>query len=213
VSFQIIALTPAAGETQNYYLVLTSTRPLDFTGLTVAGPTNNFLNGVYSTTVLVSPVGGTVEVPASLLAQVPDDGLRLSLGISGLSSGSGYNIGVTVRHPSEILEAGVFTQLFDALGNAVGEPQRIDDPDAGLASDMPPGEEPRVTIAPDGDGWRVSWLADTNSDGDTDTIVSRAFDANGAPLGTSATLDLASWDFLAQQDAAGAEISTSEGCP
>lgn len=210
VSFQIITLTPAAGETQNYYLNLVSTRPLDFTDLTVSGTANNLLNGSFVTTVLVTPVGGTVEVPASLLDQFPDDGLRLSLGISGLTAGTGYNIGITVRHPSEILEAGVLTQRFDALGIAVGEPQRIDDPDAGLASDMPPGEEPQVTIAPEGDGWRVSWLADTNNDGDADTIVSRGFDSAGNPLGTSATLDLASWAFLAEQVAAGAEVGTSE---
>ncbi len=210
VSFQINTITLAAGETQNYYLNLASARPLDFTDLTVSGTANNLLNGSYITTILVTPVGGRVDVPSSLLDQVPDDGLRLSLGISGLTAGTGYNIGITVRHPSEILEAGIFTHRFDALGIAVGEPQRIDDPDAGLASDMPPSEEPRVTIAPEGDGWRVSWLADTNSDGDADTIVSRGFDSAGNPLGTGATLDLASWAFLAEQVAAGAEVGTSE---
>jgi Ca2+-binding RTX toxin-like protein len=210
VSFQLNAITPNPAEVQNYYLILSSTRPLDFTGLTVAGPANNFANGAYNTTLLISPVGGVIEVPASLLDQVPDDGLRATLGISGLTAGSAFNIGVTVRHPSEILEPGVFTQQFDALGNAVGLPERIDDPDAGLASTMPPSDEPRITIAPDGDGWRVSWLADTNSDGDADTIVSRGFDSAGNPLGASATLDLANWSFLAEQTAAGSEITTSE---
>lgn len=210
VSFQLNAITPNAAEVQNYYLILGSTRPLDLTGLTVAGPANNFVNGAYNTTIVVSPVGGVIEVPASLLAQVPDDGLRAALGISGLISGSAFTIGITVRHPSEILQPGVFTQQFDALGNAVGLPERIDDPDAGLGSSMPPSDEPRITIAPDGDGWRVSWLADTNSDGDADTIVSRGFDSAGNPLGASATLDLDSWSFLAEQTAAGSEISTSE---
>ena len=209
VSFHINSITPAAGETQTYYLTLISDHPINTTGLNLAGPPNNFGGGAYNTTLLVTPVSGTIDVPAAVLSQFSGDGLRAVLGISGLVAGSAYNIDVTVRHPSQIISDGVFTQHFDAAGNALGSVQRIDDPDAGLAASVPPATDAHLSIVAQDGGFRVSWLSDTNSDGLTDTVVSRGFDAAGNPLGASLALGTGSWSFLAAQQAAGADILTS----
>lgn len=209
VSFRINSVTPAAGETQYYYLTLISDRPIAVTGLTVAGQLNNFSNGGYTTTVLVTPVGGVVDVPASVLSQFSGDGLRAVLGISGLVAGSAYNIDISVRHPAQIISDGVFVQQFDTAGHAMGSVQRIDDPDAGLAAAVPPISDAHVSISAQDGGFRVSWLSDTNGDGLTDTVVSRGFDAAGNPLGTSLALGTGGWSFLASQTAAGANVLTS----
>lgn len=199
-------------ETIGYRMTLVSEIPIDTTGLTlVAGTTANVsVAGIYQTVIVVSAVNGTIDVPASVLAQFPGDGLRTVLGISGLSNGSPVSADLTVRHPS-IAQPGIYTQTFDSAGVSEGAAQRIDDPDAHMATSAPAADNPSVSVTPNADGgFNVSWLADTNGDGGTDLIVNRTFDATGAATGTSLGINPAAIPGIVTALAAGADIKAPD---
>lgn len=222
VSFSINGpLAAEAGKTLGYFLLLSSPIPLDLTGVNVyAGPSiggllvnipNTFSNGLFISTIVVTPVNGIIDVPAAILAQVHGDGLRALLEINNVAAGSPYSIDITVRHPSNIVEPGIYTQLFDADGNATGAGQRIDDPDGSLASAVPPASDPGIAIESlNGGGYRVSWISDTNGDGEGDTLVSRGFDAGGLPSGPQLAINAEGVPAIADFLAAGANLLVPE---
>lgn len=197
-------------ETIGYRLTLLTAHPIDTTGLTLVqgSVANNLVNGLYQTAIVVTPTSGVIDVPASVLAQFPGDGMRAILGISGLQSGNTVTADVIVRHAEHIIAPGVYTQSFDPAGVSEGAAQRVDDPDATMALAAPPSDNPSLSLTPTSDGgFRLGWLADTNGDGGTDLIVNRAFDAAGNPTGATLKIDPASISGLVAAETAGANIS------
>lgn len=199
VAFQINALTINPAESQNYYLTLTSDRPLDLTGLTqytgattlltagIVNQPNTFFNGVFLNTILVTPVNGLIEVPQSVLNQVDGDGLRAGLAISGLQAGTSVNISISVQHASEIVQPGLYVQHFGVDGAALDDGTFISGGTGGV------GEAPGLSLDPlASGGYRATWYRDADGDSNADGIASREFDANGNPLGAPIIIDASS---------------------
>jgi len=217
LSFQIDAATAAPGATPIYTISLITAAPINLAGLTqytgsiipglLTNSSNTFVNGIYLNTIVVTPVNGLVEVPSSVLAQTGDDGLRSVLAISGLQANTPVNVGINIRHPSNILEPGVYAQTFDASGAAEGPAQRIDDADGSLANAATPDEdEPGLAVVADADGgFRVTWIANSNDDSGVDRIVSRDFDAEANAIGTAIDISAADIPGVVAAEAAGGE--------
>ena len=199
IAFQINALTASATETPDFVLYVSSEQPINTAGLSVyagvnAPPLysnipNNTLSplGLFTTTISVTPVAGRIDVPQALLDQFPHGGVNISLNIRGLQGGTQVNVDTIVQQPSQVLNTGLFVQLFDSAGVPTGDFIRVDD----AATAIVQGDDySQSSIQSDGaGGFRVVWASDSDGDGDSDALNIRHYDADGQQIGGTTSID------------------------
>lgn len=199
IAYQINGLTASATETPDYVLYVTSAQPINTAGLSVYTGTNaaplysttpnNTLSplGVFATTISVTPVAGRIDVPQALLDQFPHGGMNIALNIRGLQGGTQVNVDTIVQQPSDILDTGLFVQLFDSAGEPTGDFIRVDD----TATAVIDGDDySQSSIQSDGaGGFRVIWKSDADGDDDGDALHIRHFDATGQQIGDTTSIN------------------------
>jgi len=198
VAFQINELTPGSSQTPDFALYVSADYRIDPAGLPIYSGANSppfhsttpnvhDANGLFSTTIAVTPTNGRIEVPQALLDQFPNGGLNIVLHIRGLQADTPVNVDTVVRLPSQILDTGLFVQLFDNAGVATGELIRIDDPATSVA--VVDEDYSQSSIQSDGaGGFRVVWKSDVDGDGDADGINIRHFNSSGVQIGDTTSI-------------------------
>lgn len=141
-------------------------------------------DGSYVKTV-VPDANGVVAVPPAVLAALAGGDALITLQVAGLVSGSNLSVDISYR-PVTNVEDGLFTQIFDAAGVAVGVPVRANSPanepiDSLYIEDF---SDHAIDISPRaGGGYAVSWIADGDGDGEIDALTIRKFTSSGVADG------------------------------
>ncbi|SKB29855.1 Ig-like domain-containing protein [Sphingopyxis flava] len=178
-SFHIEAATPAEGLTANYILQIAGApQGLDLSGIAGA---QYLPSGVILINGALPDANGVIAVPESLLDQLGDRDVLVTLTGSNLEAGSTFSATMQVREPTALPGEGAFVQTFGPDGQALNEAVQVDgegyrysrfNDDGGVL----------ISAARDG-GYAVHWAADIDGDGETDTVGIQRFDAAGAKQG------------------------------
>jgi len=177
ITFDSIPETP-----QGFILTISTTQyplSIDISGIpgAVYTPTGIQISGV------VPDGNGDIVVPQSILDQLGVHDASISLIALGVEPGTSLTGTVSYREGEALLE-GVFVETFDSAGSLVGDgPVRVDDVTAPLVGDVDEDQDV-LGVSPLSDGgFAVHWEADTDGDGDTDTIAVQRYGADGMKVG------------------------------